>query len=212
MSNFDFGSIPEPPWPEKGDKLFDSGDDWWNNACLNYGADDWELYIGGYKKAGDVLVNHIKETHRDQDFLVFPIVFVYRQYLELRLKKLIRDCKILSDEQPDFPKGHKLRELWIECRRLLEKLEPKAEQIDLEAVDEGIQQFCDLDPNSKSFRYPFSQKGHKLLPPDLEYINIRNLSDVMEKLSGFFEAGEMMVSVYLDYKHEMDRVMRDHYG
>jgi len=204
MSDDNSNLIPnENPWPEKGDQLFQSGDDWWHNACLNYSSDDWELYIGGYKRAGDVLVDHIKETHTDQDFLVFPIVFVYRQYLELRLKKLISDCKRLFGGQPDFPRVHDLSKLWADCRRLLGKLEPKVEQKDLEAVDEGIQQFCELDPSSQSFRYPINKKGDKSLPSDLRYINVRNLSDVMKKLSGFFEAGEMMVSVYLDYKHDM---------
>ena len=50
------------------------------------------------------------------------------------------------------------------------------------------------------------------MPSDLRYINVRNLSDVMEKLSGFFEAGEMMVSVYLDYKHDMERDFGDYHG
>jgi len=212
MSNVDFGSISETPWPEKGDKLFDSGDDWWHNACLNYGSDDWELFIGGYKKAGNVLVDYIKETRSDQDFLIFPIVFVYRHYLELRLKKLIKDCNLLFDEQQNFPQVHDLSKLWVDCRRLLEKLEPKVEQKDLDAVDEDIHQFCEVDPSSVSFRYPVNKEGDKSLPKDLRYINVRNLSDVMEKLSGFFEAGEMMVSVYLDYKHDMERDFNNNYG
>jgi hypothetical protein len=212
MTSIEFDSVPEQKWPEKGDKLFASGDDWWHNDCLNYVSDDWELYIGGYKKAGDVLVNYIKETHRDQDFLVFPIVFVYRQYLELRLKKLIKDCRRLFSEQPSFPRVHELDKLWVVCRQLLVKLEPKVVAEDLDAVDESIQQFCELDPSSESFRYPSNQKGFKSLPSDLKYINVRNLADVMEKLSSFFEAGEMMVSVYLDYKSDMERNFGDFYG
>ncbi len=193
----------EYAWPEKSDHLFQSGSDWWHNACLNYGSDDWELYIGGYKRAGDVLVGYIKETYSDQDVLVFPIVFVYRQYLELRLKKLIKDCKRLFDEQPDFPQVHDLNKLWTDCKRLLQKLKPQIEPRDIEAVDEGIRQFCELDPSSESFRYPSKKSGDKSLPPDLKYINVRNLAEVMEKLGNFFEAGAMMVSVYLDYKNDM---------
>jgi hypothetical protein len=212
MTNTDFGSIPEQQWPEKGDKLFASGEDWWHNACLNHYSDDWELYIGGYRMAGDVLVNHIKETHRNQDFLVFPIVFVYRQYLELRLKKLIRECRTLFDEQPDFPKVHDLDKIWVVCRHLFLNLEPKVELKDLEAIDESIKQFSEIDPSSESFRYPVNKDGGKLLPFDLRYINLRNLADVMEKLSNFFEAVEMELSVYLDYKQEMDRYATDFYG
>jgi hypothetical protein len=205
MNNVDFSSVPEPTWPEKGDKLFSSGDDWWNNACLNYNIDDWELYIGGYKKAGEILVDYINNKHCDQDFLVFPIVFVYRQYLELRLKKLIIDCGRLFDEQQDFPKVHELDKLWVDCKRLLRKLKPKPELKYLEAVDESIKQFCELDSRSEAFRYPVNTKGDKSLPADLKYINVRNLAEVMDKLSNFLDTGEDMVLVYLDYKHDVEQ-------
>ena len=150
------------------------------------------------------MAEYINNENRDQDFLVFPIVFVYRQYLELRLKKLIIDFRKLCDEIPEFPKVHDLNTLWTECKRLLEKQEPKVEKNDLEAVSECIQQFCELDPRSEAFRYPINQNGDKLLPSDLKYINIRNLAEIMEKLSYFFEGTEMMVSVYLDNKQDME--------
>lgn len=204
MTNIDFSSIPEQPWPEKSDKLFTAGDDWWHNARLNYGIDDWMWYVSGYKKAARLLVEHVKETQSDQDFLIFPIIFNYRQYLELHLKKMIWDCKRLFNEQPDFSKTHDLNKLWEDCRRLLEKVEPKIEIHDLEAVDEGINQFCEYDPRSMSFRYPFDTKGDKSLPAELGHINIRNFSDVVEKLGNFFESSDVMISVYLDYKSDME--------
>ncbi len=40
--------------------------------------------------------------------------------------------------------------------------------------------------------------------PDLRYINLRILSEVMDKMSSFLEAAEMMVLVYLDHKHDME--------
>lgn len=75
----------EIPWPKKGDELFKPDIDWKNNACLNFSHDMSEIYISGYKSAGDILVEHVKQKKRNQDFLVYPIGFLYRQYLELRL-------------------------------------------------------------------------------------------------------------------------------
>lgn len=207
-SDNDFDATSELKWPEKGDKLFTSGDDWWHNASLNYSSDDWGAYISGYKRSGDILTEYILNEKREQDILVFPIVFVYRQYLELRLKKLIIDCRNLFDEELIFPKVHDLVKLWSECKRLLEKFDEEVQEKDLDAVSESIEQFCHLDPNSEAFRYPINKSGNRSLPSDLEHINIRNLSEIMEKLSSFFEAGEMMVSVYLDYKQEMN----DYFG
>ncbi len=77
------------PWPQKGDKLFVEGDDWYYVACLNDKRDNLGLYIVGYKEAGDILVKNIIESRSHHDSLVFPIVFMYRHYLELRLKQLI---------------------------------------------------------------------------------------------------------------------------
>lgn len=196
-------------WPEKGDLLFTSGDDWRYNACLNYMPDDWELYVIGYKRAADALVEQIKETHRDQDVLVFPIVFLYRQYLELRLKRLIRLGNELLDENPDFPKKHELDKLWNVCRPILAKLEPRVPQQDLEAIDEAITQFCAIDPTSEAFRYPITRKGDKAIPSDVRCINLRQLSEVMEKVANFFDSAATMISVYLDYKHDMEREFRD---
>ena len=190
----------DPPWPQKGDELFVAGEDWWHNACLNYLDDDWDLYANGYRQAADTLVGYVKETHRHRDTLVFPIVFLYRQYLELRLKQLIRDGHQLFDQPPSFPRSHEVDKLWTECRRVLCELEPQVPSDDLEAVDEAISQFSVVDPTSQVFRYPTDKKGKRSLPPDLTYINLRNLAEVMEKVSGLLEAAAMMMSVYLDTK------------
>ncbi len=200
------------PWPQKGDKLFAAGQDWWHNACLNYLGDDWELYVNGYKQAADVLVEHVIQIRSDQDTLVFPIVFLYRQYLELRLKQLIRDGCQLFDQPASFPKRHELGRLWAECRPILSKLESPVPASDLEAVDEAIAQFCAVDPISQAFRYPTDKEGQPSLPANLRYINLRNLAEVMEKISSFFDAAAMMISVYLEQKREIEREYLDIFG
>ena len=198
-------------WPEKGDVLFTSGNDWWNNACP---IDDWGLYTAGYKKAADILVEHVKERHCDQDLVVFPVVFLYRQYLELNLKQLIAKGNRLQDENPEVRKSHKLDLLWSLCRPILVNLEPNGSQQELEAIDEIIAQFCTVDSTSEAFRYPITRKGAKAIPSDVEHINLqqlsddgaeqaangsdvinlRQLSDVMKKVANFLDSSDMMIS------------------
>ena len=136
--------------------------------------------------------------------MVFPIIFLYRQYLDLRLKQIIRDGFRLLDDDREFPKKHELDKLWQICKSILEKIEPKASHNDIEAVDEAIGQFCTLDPSSEAFRYPIKKSGERSLPADLQYINLRNLADVMGKLTNFFDTAEEIVCVCLGYKSEMD--------
>jgi hypothetical protein len=52
------------------------------NACLNWGGG--LVYALGYRTAADALIERV--AGMDQDALVYPIVFCYRQYLELLLK------------------------------------------------------------------------------------------------------------------------------
>lgn len=61
----------EYPWPRAHDDPLRLGDDWRNNACLYVGHDQtpWSVMARGYKQAADIVVAHIKEYQRDQDFL-----------------------------------------------------------------------------------------------------------------------------------------------
>lgn len=200
----------EYPLPEKGDQLFIPGRDWWHNACLNYLPDDWELYAIGYKQAADVLVEYIKACQSHQDSLVFPIVFLYRQYLELRLKQLIKDGNHLLDRAEDFEDTHDLEKLWGDCKSVLEGIEPKPEKKELDAIDNLISQFCKVDPGFFSFRYSVTKKDQKTkerarsLPTDLKHINLRNLKEVMSKISNFLDGASDMISVYSEHKSEME--------
>jgi hypothetical protein len=204
MKDDPFLGSEEIPWPEKGDRLFAAGGDWGNNACLNFMGGDWTMYILGYKKAGDVLVEFVKETQSEQDILVYPIVFMYRQYLELRLKWLIQVSYDLLDRELDFPRTHKLDILWNRLRIMLPQIEASVLSEDLEAIDDAISQFCKIDPTSETFRYPTNKEGDNSLSPDVRIINLRQLGDIMQKIASYFDATANMLSVYRDYKSDLE--------
>ena len=42
---------------------------------------------------------------------IYPIYNLYRQYLELRLKQIIREGGALLDEDPGFPRHHRINDL-----------------------------------------------------------------------------------------------------
>jgi len=192
------------PWPKKGQVLFSAANDWYHNACINLRYFNWDWYATGYKYAGDVLVQHVIDTRNHRDTLVFPIVFNYRQYLEVRCKEIIMLGKLLSDEMPEFPHKHTLRVLWDTCRPIIAAHEPSASETDLEAIDEAIAEFDVVDPESYSFRYPVDRKGNLSIPADLHVINLRQLRDGMDRLASFFDTVSMAFSHYLDCKAQMD--------
>ncbi len=72
--------------PVHADELVGEDGDWIQNACLNWAADASELYIEGYYQAA---LRVVENLGHDQDFLVYPAIFLFRHYLELRLKHII---------------------------------------------------------------------------------------------------------------------------
>lgn len=189
------------PWPRKGDHLFVEREDWYSNAVLNGQRDNLSLYAVGYKRAGEMLVEAVVKSRKDYDLLVFPIVFVYRQYLELRLKQLIRDSKRLLDDISGFPTTHKIAELWEMCRPLLNQEELYVGDQVLDAIEELITEFADVDEDSYAFRYPTDTKNNPSLP-DLSYVNLLNLAEVIKKMAHFLEALSWQLSVILEQKQE----------
>ena len=153
--------------------IFDDDAPWQADIDLAW-SHDWGGYILGYKEAADRLVVSITEDHFDP--LVYPIIFLYRQYLELSLKHLLKLMRDLQKAQGEFISeetqasdkelfgGHDLVKLWKKVREAIEDLwsdhEDMAANVDIEA---RIREFSLIDHNSQSFRYPENKKGKSTL-------------------------------------------------
>ena len=107
--------------PDQVDSLA-SDSDWHNNACLNYMPDHGTTYTEGYRRAADILIKHIDESGLDQDFLVYPVLFLYRHHIELLIKQIVGLALVLSEE-PDTDQykkdNHNLNTLWLLAKKLL---------------------------------------------------------------------------------------------
>src|SRR5258708_28614683 len=85
--------------PQKNDRLF-RGDllDWMNNAWLNVmGNGDPYAYKAGYRRGAEILIGYVCEHGREQDVLVYPIIFLYRHHVELMLKRIIKRVLYVID-------------------------------------------------------------------------------------------------------------------
>jgi HEPN domain-containing protein len=199
-------------------ELFKADEDWWHNACLNFTRNDWDLYAVGYKKAADMLIEQIvadnNSSRASLDTIIYPIVFLYRQYLELRLKQLIIEYHKLDDRNVDLPKTHKLDMLWSTARNLIEEIDTEnaSNSADMfHEVELLIEQFSAIDPSSTGFRYPVD-KNNNLSLPGLHHINVRHLYTIVENTSSILEDTRMHVSVCLDDKSEYEAAMQVLYG
>ncbi|MEW5682528.1 MAG: hypothetical protein AB1780_09090 [Pseudomonadota bacterium] len=185
------------------DQLFTEAEDWWMNACLDWYHDPTELYIVGYKEAGDSLVNSVADRSGTADSLIFPIVFLYRHYIELRLKSLLHDGNRLLDLEHKQKSEHQLSKLWPKVRDILVELWPDGSKDGLVAFDSLINQFEKVDPRSTTFRYPKDFDGNNSLQMDSPRVNLRNLKEVVGAMAIILEGSAEGISEYQSNKNDM---------
>ena len=208
-SVFEELGIPElPGLPSPEDQLFSTQEDWWNNACMNWSSSGWSLYASGYKEAADALVAKVEERSTSQDTFVYPVLFLYRQYLELQLKMMVRTLKHLQDLGREFPKGHKIDALWTEAERLICQAFPEESRTEMVETGRLIREFAKVDPLSTAFRYPVDKDGNPSLP-GMRYINLRNVRDVMAKIEMLLDGAYTMAYEHLQFKLEMEHEFRN---
>lgn len=187
-------------------RLFRPDNDWYYNACLNYGLDDWAVYAHGYKHAAEVLIEHAANHRGSLDALVYPIVFVYRQSIELRLKKLVRDASRLLYRDSELSTKHDLLPRWDKLTLLLKEVEKQVQstfdQRELAHTRKLIHAFDKVDSRSMAFRYPVDTTLEPSLP-DMTHINIRVLHEYMEEVFGVLEGIDTMLSIWNDQQSEI---------
>jgi hypothetical protein len=149
---------------------------------------NWCDYTISYKEAGDLLMHTALKTGRE-NHLVFPIIFLYRHYIELVLKEIIvNNWEYLGISKP-FPLIHDVNELWKICRENLQEVDKLvdsqyAESEDYEreviksydALGSDICRFAEVDPNSQYFRYPVDSKGNPVI------MDIKQLAKLLSEL------------------------------
>ena len=173
---------------------------------------NWVLYTGGYKDGGDLLLQQALSAGR-QHVLVYPIIFLYRHYIELQLKEIIINMRSYLGKSEAFPKYHNVDRLWEICKQdLIEIDKPLVEQLDqqryeeimgqYDALGKDLSQFSQWDPDSQHFRYPVDKKGNPIVL-NLRMINLREPEELMRRISGLLRGISVGAYEYLVAKQEM---------
>ncbi len=185
------------------DVLFKADDNGWYDSIFNHKHDDLTGYLMGYRRAGEILSEYVIQNRRGMDYLIFPIVFNYRHFIELVLKDIIKYGYALFDIKQGVPKKHNIDELWKEVRDLAKKAWPDGDEEDLLLVDNCLKEFNKVDPGSDAFRYSVDKKGNKNLG-NFTRISIRNFSNVVNKLCNSLEGINWGIYEYYTQKCEID--------
>jgi hypothetical protein len=202
----------EPPSPELGDTLIKEGRGGDAKTLFaDWMAGNWHLYADGYKRAADILVEQLEGKTQD-DNLILPIVFMYRHYVELKLKDMIMGYdKIHGIKMPTEKFGtHKLEPLWSYLKAHLSSLPdvPMNAEV-IPALDRLIRELVELDPGSFNFRYAHdkARENEMVLPRSL---SMTHFKETMDKIKGGLDYLEAGIDVELerrDFEAEMNAEM-----
>jgi hypothetical protein len=143
-------------------------------------VNNWNLYVAGYFQAARALL----EGPPDKFFLTFaiyPVVFLYRHYLELELKGLmIATARLLNKPRPEFEDDHDLLRLWEKFKNML----PAEHYALREApnIQRLLKQIHGVDPKSMNLRYGLAKRLQSpSLPPAIEF-DVNTFRNTMDKL------------------------------
>jgi hypothetical protein len=180
-------------WPAAGDMPFVADANPAANANI---ADDGfirlVLMTDGYKRAADLMVARATDEPHDRDYLVCPIVFNYRQFIELSLKYTIATYGGTVGIDPVW-KTHDLAKLWAIFAQLLDRYGTSDPDVADPIVAEIISEFAKIDPGSYSYRYPVDTAGNPI-PITYADLHLPTLADVMNGVAGYFNGTDGYLS------------------
>lgn len=187
------------------DKLFKEEVEQKPTSIENNTENNLRLYSEGYKEAGNVLYKFCVENQYYESWILFPLVFNYRHYIELKLKELIFIGKSYLEEKREFPTNeHGLLRLWREYRNdILPKIDNSIEQSILDNMEKLIAEFNQKDSKSMKFRYPINKNDFENRSLDKPYFDLANFKNVMDKIINFFKEQEFIIQNYQSIKNEL---------
>lgn len=170
--------------------------------------------IKGYKDSADKLVEYALGSKRISilDTFIFPILFLYRQFIELSLKSLYLEY---SDEQMSDKiqtikqASHNLSSMWNKLKPvLIDASDTQEEKKLVLSVESYIMQYHSYDKNSFKFRYPIDKNNNPLLKGE-ERLDIVNLKDRMTELDNFFGGADGKLGSIKEWKYEQEQYLRE---
>lgn len=179
-----------------------------SNAHVGWKHDRHSFYAMGYSIAARELSDsYSRRPVQERDALVFPIIFLYRQHIELTLKNIVRefvkqlpiDRKYSDLRNEKILVQHKLRPLWDRMKCIVDtvyRLKSSSfvfKPRDSRHIEKFIYEFDDIDQLSFNFRYPTDKSGHKVLT-DVKVISVDNFRSEAEKIITYLDDMREIVS------------------
>lgn len=200
--NNDDDELPEY-WPRPGDRLFIQNKYGYDAEIAVSPAERSYRMKKAFKDAADLLVSYTEDTPNAERNMLWPIVFCYRQYIELALKDAIakhgRDIEppILPDWTKLEGKPHQLRPLWEACKKIMAAalMNTSLDEIpEIAVIEACIHEFDDVD-DGYSFRFPTDSRGRHI-EISIASIDLPHLRSIMSCVYAFLDANESVLNAH----------------
>ena len=209
-NQFDLGNPDLDPFDDS--KLYESifGEDQrWETNRTAYSAyralsDQWDAIASANKEAADRLVDGLLQGPISELYLSYPIMSLYRHYLEMRLKGILFQLEKWASlvairprathEQTHSSLNRDLMPVWSKVRELLYQIDSSElaiegvrEEFDAkyDAIESRIKEFNDIDSRATSFRYPVEKDGTATLGTPLYDEEMLQVKDIVEALEHY---------------------------
>lgn len=140
--------------------------------------------------------------------VIFPIIFLYRQYTELVLKEIIGYGQYLSDHHNVRQGGHDLKNLWLAAKSYIQKHCTEVDNGEFTQVENIIFNLYKLDTTSEASRYPVIKqkssggKRSASFPYNSEPIDLDELASRIKIVAAFLERISGFLSICEDKQRE----------
>jgi hypothetical protein len=202
--------------PQQDDRLFQSSP----VSMPRNPQGSWLAYAKAYKSAADNLVSEHRKSAREAD--AYPIIYLYRHYLELELKSIIAlGCVAESVEEQDDDARTRVQEIlrthdlsilcnacWDACIRALDVNDEFLEIF--VAFENCVLELASHDPGSFAFRYPIDKKLNPNLTK-LQGVDLRQLKTIIDKMARFVAVIRHGLEQQIEYLDEGITWTRDDY-
>ena len=206
----------DSPWPKKGDDPFGGGSNRLTNVDL-----DWfdvrqndETIADGFKDAAEKVVERLEAgdnypVHADRFF--FPVAYLYRHCLELKMKCLLKksfELELIELVDRDILTRHNLHKLWEKTREALEAFWPKGDKAELVVVEKSVLAFHVVDKSGQGFRYAEAKEGAPHLGRAPGTVDLARMRDVMAGVYNLLDGCSMAFDNAIECQREGNA---DHY-
>ena len=205
---FETGCFPEKNYAAYAPQLIIEDGYFYQQSVVGYQFSKYSFYpyVSSYNKVAVFLKDRI--IVQGSTDLFMPMCYLYRNAIELALKRLIIEDSHIDAEKAKRiirRKNHSIQGLWNSIiGEIRTCAEIPGDDTTLTDAERYIQMFHNLDNSSDLFRYPCDKHLNSYFL-EAEEFDMNNVASCFEELCNFLDAVEVQMSRMKEFEEEMVR-------